>query len=95
MVRIWSALFKSRPPDLRWTLEISRQAWVGSPWLPPAASPDSMVELRQRRGRRHAEALGSWEGPRWLRGDIANASVGTTPAQKHRRVAVPGKMAWW
>jgi hypothetical protein len=94
MVRIRSALFKSGPPDLSWTPEIPRQAWVGSPWLPVAAPPDYMEELHRRRGHGYAGALGHREGLGWVWGNMENTAVGTTPVQRHRRVAVHGEVAW-
>jgi hypothetical protein len=61
---------------------------------PPAATlPDSVAELRRRRGRSHAGGPGRWEGPRWVQGDSVNTTAGTTLAQEHRRVAVLGKVA--
>lgn len=38
-------------------------------------------------------ALGRREGLRWVRGNVANAAVGTTLAQRHQRVAVRDEMA--
>jgi hypothetical protein len=53
------ALIKSWPLDLIWTSEIPWQAWARSPWLPAVASPDSMGELRRRRGRGHTGGPGA------------------------------------
>jgi hypothetical protein len=40
-------------------------------------------------------ALGRGEGLRWVRGDATNTTVGVTPVQEHRRVAVRGGVTRW
>jgi hypothetical protein len=38
-------------------------------------------------------SLGRWEGLRWVWGDTMDLVVGTTPAQRHQRVSVCGRVA--
>jgi hypothetical protein len=89
-VRGWirSNLFKSGPPDIRWMPETPWQDEAGSPWLPAAALPDSVAELHRRRGRVHARGSGALG-----RASVGSGGGGTTPAQKHWRVAVRGEVA--
>ena len=55
-------------------------------WPPVVAPPESVVELRWRRGHGHQRL-------RWVWGTATNTTVGTTGAQRHRSVAVHGEVA--
>jgi hypothetical protein len=46
-------------------------------------------------GEAQTRSVGSGEVQTRFQGDMANATVGMIPAQRHRRVAVCGEVARW